>query len=40
MTRDNLRSMQVPSVCPEGCTLPAGLQATALEAIAPAYLAR
>lgn len=38
MTRDNLRSMQVPNVCPEGCTLPFGLQPRALEAIAPAYL--
>lgn len=39
MTLDNLRSMQVPSVCPEGCTLPFGLQAAALETIAPGYLA-
>lgn len=38
MTRDNLRSMQVPNVCAAGCTLPFGLQARALEALAPAYL--
>ena len=38
MTRDNYYSMQVPNVCPEGCTLPFGLEAHALEAIAPAYL--
>ncbi len=40
MTRDNLRSMQVPNVCPAGCTLPFGLAATPLEAIAPGYLAQ
>ncbi len=39
MTRDNVRSMQVPNVCPAGCTLPFGLTATALEAVAPGYLA-
>jgi NADH dehydrogenase len=39
MTRDNLRSMQTPNVCPAGCTLPFGLAATPLEAIAPGYLA-
>jgi uncharacterized protein YbjT (DUF2867 family) len=39
MTRDNVRSMQVPSVCPAGCTLPFELKATPLEAIAPLYLA-
>ncbi|MFN3883817.1 MAG: complex I NDUFA9 subunit family protein [Rhodocyclaceae bacterium] len=39
MTRDNVRSMQTPNVCAEGCTLPFGLAATALEAIAPGYLA-
>jgi uncharacterized protein YbjT (DUF2867 family) len=39
MTRDNVRSMQVPNVCPAGCTLPFGLSATPLEAIAPTYLA-
>lgn len=38
MTRDNLRSMQKPNVCPAGCTLPFGLVATPLEAIAPDYL--
>jgi hypothetical protein len=31
--------MQVPNVCAEGCTLPFGLVAQALEALAPAYLA-
>jgi NADH dehydrogenase len=40
MTRDNVRSMQVPNVCPAGCTLPFGLTATPLEAIAPGYLAQ
>lgn len=40
MTRDNLRSMSVPNTCPAGCTLPFGLQATPLEAVAPGYLAR
>ena len=39
MTRDNLRSMQIDSVCPEGCELPFGRRATSLEAIAPGYLA-
>ncbi len=39
MTRDNVRSMQVPNVCPAGCTLPFGLAATRLEAVAPTYLA-
>ena len=39
MTRDNVRSMQVANVCAEGCTLPFGLVAQALEAIAPSYLA-
>lgn len=38
MTRDNVRSMQVPNVCPAGCTLPFGLAPTALEAVAPGYL--
>lgn len=31
MTRDNVRSMRVPSVCNEGCALPFGLEATSLE---------
>jgi uncharacterized protein YbjT (DUF2867 family) len=39
MTRDNVWSMQVPSVCPVGCTLPFGRKAMPLEAIAPGYLA-
>ncbi len=39
MTRDNVWSMQVPNVCPEGCTLPFGLAAMSLEAVAPGYLA-
>lgn len=39
LTRDNLRSMQVPNICEDGCTLPFGLTATPLEAVAPTYLA-
>lgn len=38
MSRDNLRSMRVASVCEAGCTLPFGLTATPLEAVAPEYL--
>lgn len=38
MTRDNLRSMRVDSVCPAGSVLPFGRQAASLEAIAPGYL--
>lgn len=40
MTRDNLRSMSVDSVC--GCPFPAvfGFEPSAMEAIVPAYLAR
>jgi NADH dehydrogenase len=41
VTRDNIRSMSVPNVCPacpEG-ELPFGMHATALEAVAPEYLA-
>jgi NADH dehydrogenase len=38
MTRDNYRSMQVPNVCEEGCTLPFGLEPRPLEAVAPGYL--
>ncbi|MDP2133291.1 MAG: complex I NDUFA9 subunit family protein [Sulfuritalea sp.] len=40
MTRDNIRSMRVASVCEGGCALPFGRVATALEAIAPTYLKR
>jgi len=38
MTRDNVRSMRVPSVCDEGCALPFDRVATALEVITPTYL--
>jgi hypothetical protein len=38
MTRDNVRSMRVPSVCDSDCGLPFGRIATALEVIAPTYL--
>lgn len=38
LTRDNVWSMEVPSVCPAGCTLPFGLRPTPLEAVAPTYL--
>ena len=38
MTRDNLRSMRVPSVCPAGSTLPFGRVAMPLETVAPGYL--
>lgn len=34
-TRDNYASLQVPSVCPDGCVL----QSTSIESIAPSYLA-
>ena len=36
LTRDNVRSMQVPSVC--NCAFPFGIQPVALEATAPAWL--
>ncbi len=39
MTRDNVRSMRVPSVCDGACTLPFGRVATALEVVVPTYLA-
>jgi NADH dehydrogenase len=38
MTRDNVRSMRVPSICDGDCTLPFGRVATPLETIAPTYL--
>ena len=37
LSRDNLKSMQVPSVC--NCAFPFGLQPVALGAVAPAWLA-
>lgn len=39
MSPDNLRSMEVDSVCGSGCNLPAGWRPTALEAVAPTYIA-
>ena len=39
MTRDNVRSMQVPNICADPSLVPAGLVPQALEAIAPTYLA-
>lgn len=39
MSPDNLRSMQVDSVCDASCNPPANWQPTALEAIAPSYIA-
>lgn len=38
MTRDNLLSMKVPSVCDEGARLPFDIEAVPLEAVAPTYL--
>ena len=38
MTRDNVRSMRVASICHGACSLPFGRVATALEAVAPSYL--
>ena len=40
MTRDNLLSLATPNVCANAPALPFGLSATALEAVAPAYLGR
>ena len=39
MSPDNLRSMQIDSICDSTCNLPANWQPTALEAIAPSYVA-
>lgn len=38
MTRDNYYSMQKPNVCVQALSLPFGLAATPLEAVAPGYL--
>jgi NADH dehydrogenase len=40
MTRDNVRSMKVASVCDAGCVLPFGISPTPIEAIARDYLGR
>jgi len=40
LTTDNLRSMRVDNVCDGDCRLPAGWRPTALEAVAPTYIAR
>lgn len=40
MSPDNLRSMEVDSVCDGNCRLPANWRPSALEAIAPTYIAR
>jgi NADH dehydrogenase len=40
MSPDNLRSMQVDSVCESGCNPPANWKPMTLEAIAPSYIAR
>jgi len=39
MTRDNVRSMQVPNICSDPGAVPPGLEPQPLEAIAPSYLA-
>ena len=39
MSPDNLRSMQIDSVCDASCKLPLGWRPTALESIAPTYIA-
>lgn len=39
LTRDNYRSMHVPNICAKTPSLPFGMTATPLEAVAPAYLA-
>jgi len=40
LSPDNLRSMQIDSVCDANCKLPAAWKPTALEAIAPTYIAQ
>jgi NADH dehydrogenase len=39
MTRDNVRSMQVPNICTDPSLVPPGLEPQPLEAVAPSYLA-
>lgn len=40
MSVDNVRSMQIDSVCARGCAFPFGIAPAALESVAPAWLAQ